>query len=249
MTFKPSSSPSENDSLNFSECGTHSTQLERGSNLSPSSFESTAKRRSIAALSTDPSVPPPSLITDRQSAFVMTEIRPDDIISESYSYSYLNGNTPRVPNPSLNYSMDAMSSASFSVSQRNFPAAINGTDPHTHIHTHNHQFRRNPLLSQSHYQQHNHRTQHFVTRPPYHLHHPHFVRQQRERLDTMSDTDSTMSMTTLNTENQDDLPPPGRPPTPATMTEFSGYHPQSLSPSSPISDDSEQCSENFLHRD
>lgn len=246
MAFKPSSSPSENGSLYFSECGTHSTQLDlHGSNLSPSSFDSTSKRRSITALSTEPSVPPPSLITDRQSAFAMGDDR------MSACSQGLSDYTPRVPNPSLNYSVDAMSSASFSVSQRNFPAAINGTDPHTHIHTHNHHFRRNPLLSQNHhhpYQQRNYHTHHFVSHPPHHLHHPHFVRQQRERLDTMSDTDSTISMTTLNTENFD-LPPPGRPPTPATMTEFSGYHPHSLSPSSPISEDSEQCSENFLHRD
>ena len=273
MVYKPSSSPSENGegSLYYSETsgGTHLTHLDPyGTNLSPSSTDSTFKR-SAAALSTDPSVPPPSLITERQSAFITTEngIECMSTISQPFSDYPESHVPPNAPPPSINYNFD--DDMSCSVSQRNVQVAMNGIDPHTHVHSNNrYGHGRNPLLAHNnhhyqheryfhpscHYHQHNPYSHHFANHHPSHLHpshlhHAHYVRDHGEPFDAPSDSESTLSMTTVNTDNQDDLPPPGRPPSPATMTEYSETHIHPLPSTSPISEDSEECSENFLHQE
>jgi len=268
MIYKPSSSPSENGSLYYSETsgGTHLTHLDPYcNNLSPSSTDSTFKR--VSVLSTDPSNPPPTPNTERRSAFVATELGigiDDGISTISHPFSECDSHVPpNPPAPSLNF--DEMSSMSCSVSQRNVPVAMNGMDPHTHVHRHNrYGHGRNPLLAHNnhhfqqeryyhpssyYYHQHNPYSHHFANHRPPHLHHAHFVRAHGERFDAQSDSESTLSMTTVNTDNQDDLPPPGRPPSPATMTEYSETHIHPLPSTSPISEDSEECSENFLHQE
>ena len=258
----------------FSEMsmGTHSTNLgPYGSNLSPSA-DGTCKRFSAGALSTDPSNPPPSPITN-QPSFIMTEL------GDAFSAMYSEDNYPMAPNPSLNY--DEMSSASLSVSQRQIPAALNGGIHHDprmqpmyggrgggvvmrrgnplhamNHHHHNHERYYHPGAHSHHShnahphpsQPHNHTmqsAQHYHQNHHHHLHqNHHFPFQAHDQLET----ESTLSMTTAHTDNQydsiHDVTPPGRPPSLATEISEHYHH----IPTSPASLASEDYEEEFLHQ-
>ena len=251
--------------------GTHTTQIGNGSHISGSG-NSMYKRQSAAGLSTDPSNPPPSPMTLRRSFTALTDIEDDEsVFSETISEFPV----PPGPTPSLNYDVDFGSdNLSFSVSQSQFPATINGRAP-------------NPLLV--HQQQRS-----MYPYPPYHHNggYPHPTALQgghghhwggpkrvqdptngknpyqnnchhyppshpRKELDSIArtETESTISMTTVSTENRDDYfeeeamsyAPPGRPPSPVTVV--SEYPAPPISPDSTISGFSEdECSERHLHQ-
>ena len=251
--------------------GTHTTQIGNGSHVSQNSMY---KRQSAAGLSTDPSNPPPSPMTLRRSPTALTDIEDDEsVFSETISEFPV----PPGPTPSLNYDVDLGSdNLSFSVSQSQFPATINGRAPNPLL---VHQQQQRPMYAYLPYP-HNGGYPHPTALQGGHGHHwggPKRVQQPtngknpyqnnchhypppshpRKELDSVArtETESTISMTTVSTENRDEYfeeeamsyAPPGRPPSPVTVV--SEYPPPPISPDSTISGFSdEDCSERQLHQ-
>lgn len=251
--------------------GTITTQLGNGSNAS-SSHNGPFKRN--CGLSTDPSNPPPSPMTERHSRFstALTDIEDDQSVFSEHMSEYP---VPPPPNPSLNYDVDIVSdNLSYSVSQNRFPATISGR-------THNNlmqqykqynypnggypptpqrsQWYSNGGISSQHHvdKRNSQRTNGKYPTNSYHHHFP--PAHPRKELDSLArtETESTISVTTVSTENHDDYqyedmmscPPPGRPPSPVTVV--SEYPPPAppMSPDSTLSELSEdECSERHLHQ-
>lgn len=259
--------------------GTSTTQLGNDSNVSASQV-SPYKRRSVGGFPTDPSNPPPSPMTMRQSRFstALTDIEDEQSLFSEHMSEFP---VPPAPNPSLNYDADMVSdNLSYSVSQNRYPATISGK-------SHNpllvHQYRQHngshynnggyPLTPQRGYWSSNGGVtpqtiedkrggvqQRIVGKYPYsNTYQNHFPSSNAHKeLDSLArtETESTISVTTVSTENHDDYqyedmmlyPPPGRPPSPVTVV--SDYPPPAppMSPDSTLSEVSDdECSEKHLH--
>lgn len=246
--------PSESQSDYCSEMsgGTHTTQLGNGSNMSPSGDTSFKYRTA------DP--PPPS-------PDALTEIEDDDLSRLSQPISEYT--VPVPPCPSINY--DALSgNMSFSVSQSQFPGAITshyngmynqrvgrnvGNLPNPLL---MHQQNGNAYYHSNRAPQAQHIFPHFSknTHMPngnhdrYYPPAPHYHQNvySRKELDSVaqSETGSTLSM---NTENPPDVfdenlprPPPGRPPSPATLcSEYPGVQLMLPETESTLSESSDDC--------
>ena len=262
--------------------GTITTQLGNGSNVSSSQNGGLFNKRS-SGLSTDPSNPPPSPMTMRHSRFstALTDIEDDQSVFSEHMSEYP---VPPPPNPSLNYDVDIVSdNLSYSVSQNRFPATISGRAhnnsllmqqyrqynyPHYNNGGHpptpqRNQWSSNGGISFQHNGDNSVDPQHTNGKYPYsstNSYHHHFPpAHPRKELDSLArtETESTISITTVSTENHDDYhyedmmscPPPGRPPSPVTVV--SEYPPPAppMSPDSTLSELSEdECSERHLQQ-
>lgn len=177
---------------------------------------------------------------------------------------------PPVPNPSLNYDL-VSDNVSYSVSQSQFPAAnTGGRAPNPLLLGQSrHPYYHNPPSGYYYPQQQPPPTAPQWTGgkrggapterkeyPPSDYHHypPSHPRKELDSL-ARTETESTISMTTVSTENRDEYlyeeevmsyAPPGRPPSPVTVV--SDYHPPAppMSPDSTLSefsDEEEVCSQ------
>ena len=255
--------------------GTNTTQVGNGSTaLSPSGDKTTSNLDGHAHLMN----PPPSPISTIHPRHSLA-LSEDDGMS-TFSQAYSEDAAPPPPCPSLNYD-NVSGNMSFSVSQTNFHATINGyPSNNTAYHSHHHCPQRcqggfnatpgsgrppgrnpNPLLARNtpRMQLINRSGIPYQTRGQnsaaptnqtsnfshgYYLNHsnqshsyPHIM-----ELDSITQTDETGSTLSIVTENPDVFPydtsmphppPPGRPPSPATV--YSEYPDVPLSPGSSVS--------------
>ena len=247
----PLRSESQSDYCSEMSGGTHTTQLGNGSNMSPSGDMSFKYRTA------DPPPPSPDALTEIE----------DDLSRLSQPISEYT--VPVPPCPSINY--DALSgNMSFSVSQSQFPGTIashyngmysqrgnlpnplllqqqNGNAYYSprvpqpqHIYPH---LSKNACMPTSNGSS-KYGDRHY---PPTTPHYRQNVYSRKE-LDSVahSETESTLSM---NIENPPDVfdenlprPPPGRPPSPATLcSEYPGVQLMSPGTESTLSDSSDDC--------
>ena len=265
-TYKQAESPQPRvDSVSdyYSDISRNTNTTQIGSHISHGSMY---KQRQSMAM--DPSNPPPSPMTLAHSHNALTDIEDDiSVFSQTMSEYPI----PPVPNPSLNYDL-VSDNLSYSVSQSHFQATISGRAP-------------NPLLLGQqpnhpyynggyHYPQQQQQVANQwapkrgqddqpdqgkqYSSSDYHHYPPSHPRKELDSL-ARTETESTISMTTVSTENQDEYlydneegmsyAPPGRPPSPVTVV--SDYHPPAppMSPDSTLSEISdEDCSERHLHQ-
>lgn len=250
--------------------GTNSTHIGNNSHASQNSM---FKRQSAAGLSTDPSNPPPSPMTLRRSPTALTDIEDDESV---FSDTMSEFPVPPGPTPSLNYDDMGSDNLSFSVSQSQYPATISGRAPNPLLlqqqqrsvypyppyHYNGGGYHHSSALPNGHGHQWGvpKRAQPPTNgKNPYNCHH-YPTSHTRKELDSLArtETESTISITTVSTENRGDeeyfdndeamsYAPPGRPPSPVTVV--SEYPAPPMSPDSTLSGFSEdECSERQLHQ-
>ena len=127
-SMKPTISPQPVCSQSVTASNFSINTMETGSTRVDKMSDSRLIKQRLSTISTDPSNPPNSPITERSIAFhidsesiITTPNNDNDIISVATRP------VPRVPNPSVDYEADGISENISSVSQRRFPGAI----PHT----------------------------------------------------------------------------------------------------------------------
>ncbi len=260
-TYKQTESPQPRvDSVSdyYSDISRNTNTTQIGSHISHGSMY---KQRQSGG--TDPSNPPPSPMTLARSHMALTDIEDDvSVFSQTMSEYPL----PPVPNPSLNYDL-VSDNLSYSVSQSHYPAAISGRAPnplllgqarHSYYHNGSYYYpqQQQPLQPTAPQWTSDKRGQTEEKGYPPSDYHHYPPSHPRKELDSLArtETESTISMTTLSTENHDEYlyedrmsyTPPGRPPSPVTVV--SDYHPPAppMSPDSTLSefsDDEEECSD------
>ena len=238
--YLPTNSPqpqtdSQSDYNSEFSHNTNTTQVGNGSALSPCADKAAANLNNGGH--SHIMNPPPSPISTIQMQPRHSLALSDDGMS-TFSHGYSEYNPPAPPCPSLNY--DNVSGMSFSVSQMQFPATINASNNY-----HHHQYpggggggrppgrNTNPLHARNPHPA-------AAAEGGYHgqlrggacaahqqyyssYHHSCHTHPDITELDSIAqtETDSTMSITTENPYDQDmphlQLPPPGRPNSPATM--------------------------------
>ena len=255
-TYKQTESPQpRGDSVSdyYSDISRNTNTTQIGSNISHGSL---LKQRQSGG--TDPSNPPPSPMTLAHSHMALTDIEDDvSVFSQTMSEFPI----PPVPNPSLNYDQ-VSDNVSYSVSQSQFHGAISGRAPnplllgqprYPYYHNNNYYYpQQQPTQPQP--PQWNKRGQPGEKEYPPSDYHHYPPSHPRKELDSLArtETESTLSMTTVSTENHEEYlfeeegmsyAPPGRPPSPVTVV--SDYHP----PAPPMSPDStlSELSDEELH--
>ncbi len=265
-TYKQAESPQPRvDSVSdyYSDISRNTNTTQIGSHISHGSMY----KQQHQPMATDPTNPPPSPMTLAHSYNALTDIEDDiSVFSQTMSEYPI----PPVPNPSLNYDL-VSDNLSYSVSQSHYPATISGRAPnplllgqqpnHPYYHNGGYHYPQQQVANQWAPKRGQDQPNQGKQYPPSDYHHypPSHPRKELDSL-ARTETESTISMTTVSTENQDEYlydeegtcmsyAPPGRPPSPVTVV--SDYHPPAppMSPDSTLSEISdEDCSERQLHQ-